>query len=183
MTLVLEMKKKWLVLYDFLYFFWSIYFKNCFFTLLVQRFRENGNQKAVQVIGMSATLPNLDLLAKWLDADLYHTDFRPVPLTEHIKIGPVIYDATMKMVREMDTKLTFQGDEDQIIPLCLETLLAGHSVLIFCPTKAWCEKMAEKIAREFHSIIKNPTVLAGFTGDTGNKTYSNQCSCVESKHS
>jgi len=42
---------------------------------------------------MSATLPNLDILAKWLDATLYHTDFRPVPLKEYLKIGKNVYNA------------------------------------------------------------------------------------------
>ncbi|XP_070173034.1 DNA polymerase theta-like [Littorina saxatilis] len=121
----------------------------------------------IQVIGMSATLPNLDLLATWLDANLFHTDFRPVPLTEHIKVGTTIYDQAMTKVRDIEVKATFQGDEDHIIPLCLETILDGHAVLIFCPTKVWCEKMAEKIARELYGMMKNPAALAAYTGETG----------------
>lgn len=32
----------------------------------------------VQLIGMSATLPNISLVAKWLEAELFETSFRPV---------------------------------------------------------------------------------------------------------
>ena len=46
------------------------------------------------------------------------------------------------------------GDEENIIPLCLETLDDNNSVLIFCPTKNWCEKLSDSIAREFYGILK-----------------------------
>ena len=42
----------------------------------------------VQIIGMSATLPNMGCVARWLDAALYETDFRPVPLDQFVAVGP-----------------------------------------------------------------------------------------------
>ena len=75
---------------------------------------------------MSATLPNLDVLARWLEADLYRTDFRPVPLTELVKIGAHVYDRHMTIVRSLtDGVTTFKGDDDHVIPLCLETINMG----------------------------------------------------------
>lgn len=115
----------------------------------------------IQVVGMSATLPNLDLLAHWLNADLYRTDFRPVPLTEMVKIGLDIYDSVLKKLRSLNTNQTFKNDEDHIIPLCLETIGDGCSVLIFCPTKNWCEKLADTIAREFFRVLLQPSKQAG----------------------
>ena len=100
---------------------------------------------------MSATLPNLDMLARWLSADLYFTDHRPVPLTEMIKLGSTLYDGNMKKIREISGG-TVTGDDDHVIPLCKETIVEGHSVLVFCPTKNWCEKLAESIARHFAEI-------------------------------
>ncbi|KAK3748922.1 hypothetical protein QZH41_019878, partial [Actinostola sp. cb2023] len=106
----------------------------------------------IQIVCMSATLPNLDMLARWLAADVYFTDHRPVPLTEMVKVGPTIYDNTMKKIRDIDMTTAVANDNDHVIPLCKETITGGHSVLIFCPTKNWCEKQAEAIARHFATI-------------------------------
>uniref|UniRef100_A0A8D3AI92 DNA polymerase theta n=1 Tax=Scophthalmus maximus TaxID=52904 RepID=A0A8D3AI92_SCOMX len=106
----------------------------------------------VQIIGMSATLPNLTLLASWLGAELYQTDYRPVPLQEHLKVGCNIYDKSLSVVRQFTPALLIKGDDDHIVSLCYETVSEGHSVLLFCPSKIWCEKLADSIAREFYNL-------------------------------
>lgn len=53
---------------------------------------------------MSATLPNLHVLADWLKAELYTTDFRPVPLKERLKIEDKLYDEKMEPIRNVKTE-------------------------------------------------------------------------------
>ncbi|KAM4046137.1 LOW QUALITY PROTEIN: DNA polymerase theta [Anomaloglossus baeobatrachus] len=108
----------------------------------------------VQIVGMSATLPNLGLLASWLRAELYHTDYRPVPLRERLKISKTFYDCSMAAVREMEPLIHVKGDDDHIVSLCYETVQGGHSILIFCPSKNWCEKLSDTIAREFYNLYQ-----------------------------
>uniref|UniRef100_A0A0C9Q746 POLQ protein n=1 Tax=Fopius arisanus TaxID=64838 RepID=A0A0C9Q746_9HYME len=111
----------------------------------------------IQLIGMSATLPNLDVLAKWLDAELFRTDFRPVPLKELCKIGATIYDDHLTPQKTLATRPDLPQDPDNILSLCLETLEDGHSVLIFCPTKNWCETLAQQIAKSFCQLGRTET--------------------------
>ncbi|KAF4098560.1 DNA polymerase theta [Onychostoma macrolepis] len=106
----------------------------------------------VQIVGMSATLPNLDLLAHWLNAELYNTNYRPVPLVEWVKIGTNVYDGSMNLVRQFTPALPVKGDDDHIVSLCFETVQDGHSALLFCPSKNWCEKLADSIGREFYNL-------------------------------
>ena len=44
-----------------------------------------------QIIGMSATLADIDGLARWFDAKLFETDFRPVPLRTHVVTGGEVF--------------------------------------------------------------------------------------------
>ena len=43
-------------------------------------------EDAVQIVGMSATMPNAAAAASWLGARLYETTFRPVPLVKYLKV-------------------------------------------------------------------------------------------------
>lgn len=108
---------------------------------------QSGNMEdGIQIIGMSATLPNLDMMASWLNAKFYVTDYRPVPLSEHLKSGKTIYDGKSEVVRKISAEQTIPDDDDDVINLCLETMRENNSVLIFCPTKSWCEKLALTIS-------------------------------------
>ncbi|XP_026462866.1 LOW QUALITY PROTEIN: DNA polymerase theta-like [Ctenocephalides felis] len=114
---------------------------------------EKDKSLKMQLIGMSATLPNLPLLAKWLDASLYQTDFRPIPLEEQYKIDECIYNYKNEFIRKMVPHTNFPRDPDNVIQLCLETIMDSCSVLIFCPTKMWCENLAQQIAKAFMQLL------------------------------
>ena len=106
----------------------------------------------VQIIGMSATLPNLSDLSNWLKASLYTTTFRPVPLTELIKIDSTLLDTNLKPVGAVRPTIPLPNDTDNISWMCLETLIESHSVLVFCPIKSWVESLAETIAGDFYQV-------------------------------
>ncbi|KAH7283331.1 hypothetical protein KP509_34G001800 [Ceratopteris richardii] len=102
----------------------------------------------LQIIGMSATMPNAGAVAKWLQAALYETNFRPVPLDEYIKVGNSIYNKDMEVVRTIRKNADLAGkDPDHVVELCHEVVQEGHSVLLFCASRKACETSAKHVAR------------------------------------
>ncbi|XP_018451900.2 helicase and polymerase-containing protein TEBICHI isoform X2 [Raphanus sativus] len=109
---------------------------------------KNDPAHGLQIVGMSATMPNVGAVADWLQAALYQTEFRPVPLEEYIKVGNTIYNKKMEVVRTIPKAANMGGkDPDHIIELCNEVVQEGNSVLIFCSSRKGCESTARHISK------------------------------------
>lgn len=64
-----------------------------------------------------------------------------------------LFDKQMLKIRSVSNFPFVTGDSDNVISLCLETILTRKGVLIFCSSKNGCEKLAENIAKQLHTII------------------------------
>lgn len=68
----------------------------------------------IQIVGMSATIGNLDEVAEFLKADVFQRHFRPVELTEYVKLGDVLNkivrgDTSFEIVPDRQLKYDVSG--------------------------------------------------------------------------
>ncbi|TPX37004.1 DNA-directed DNA polymerase [Synchytrium microbalum] len=111
----------------------------------------------IQVVAMSATISNIAVLASWLSADLYISDYRPVPLTEYIKVNDTqeVWDVHLGTKRCLKDIYPYDKlDPDMLVPLVAETVAEGNSVLVFCRTKVACEAAAKLLAKLMPVLLK-----------------------------
>ncbi|KAL9703505.1 hypothetical protein quinque_007023 [Culex quinquefasciatus] len=109
-------------------------------------------QAGIQVVGMSATIGNLDEIARFMEADIYCRDFRPVELQEYVKCGTDLFEINtkartleeaFKTKKEVDFGYTEEQrrvDPDHVIALVTD-VIPTKSCLVFCPTKRQCEQL------------------------------------------
>lgn len=111
--------------------------------------------KSTQIIGMSATLGNVQDIQKFLKAENYTNDFRPVELKEYVKLKDIIYEVDPKEEEcfRFSRLLNFKYssamqkiDQDHIVALVTE-VIPSQSCLVFCPTKKNCENVAGMICK------------------------------------
>lgn len=137
--------------------------------------------KTTQIVGMSATLNNVEDLQAFLRAEYYSSWFRPVELKEYLKINDTIYEVDSKAENGMTFSrlLNYKYsdtlkklDPDHLVALVTE-VIPNHSCLVFCPTKKNCENVAEMICKilskeylkhrekEKHELLKNLKAISG----------------------
>lgn len=143
----------------------------------------------IQIIGMSATISNLPEIAKFLNADVYTRNFRPVELKEFVKIGSEILniDSESKVLSDAfkfervvgdnyDSGLK-KRDPDHIAGLVLE-VCPKYSCLIFCATKQNCENVATMVVdlmpRECTKVKREEkkNLIAAIKADSGGRMCS-----------
>ncbi|KRX25594.1 DNA polymerase theta, partial [Trichinella nelsoni] len=118
-----------------------------------QKLQSEFKSDRIQLIAMSATLPNLETCAQWLGAKAFRTYHRPVPLTEYIFHCGQFFTKNGQMLRKLSRNFILNKDNDNVIGLCLETVVQDSGVLIFCSTKVWCERLASLIADAFKELL------------------------------
>ncbi|KAL7629323.1 hypothetical protein AAE478_000843 [Parahypoxylon ruwenzoriense] len=132
----------------------------------------------VQIVGMSATLANIDLLSRWLDAHIYSTFYRPVPIEEYLCHEGKIYPASSTSgLLKAASQLASDSNASQlqnrpvrivqpsihkefkdpvlnaVVALAVETAKSGYGAL-------GCESDARLISRALHHThLDDPAIL------------------------
>ncbi|CAH0552619.1 unnamed protein product [Brassicogethes aeneus] len=119
----------------------------------------------VHLIGMSATIGNLSEICKFLNADKYTKNFRPVELTEFVKCGNEIAKVNWNYTDKNDLliepkRVNFKYSESlakldpDMIGGLVSDIVPKSSCLIFCPSKKNCENVAYLLCKTANPIIK-----------------------------
>lgn len=127
-------------------------------------------EQGIQLIGMSATLSNPQLIASWLNAKFYISKYRPVPVEEHLVYENAIYPTSntthffrvasqlcsnsslekpptaartiqKSLHRELDSPLS-----NAVVALAVETATSGYGALVFCSSRQGCQATAVLIS-------------------------------------
>jgi POLQ-like helicase len=111
-----------------------------------------GKAGGLRLLGMSATVGNLDEIAAFMGAHPYRGAFRPSALEEYVKIGDELFRLTTRSAEPFVPSFTppppplFPDDPDGVGSLVLE-VLPSHCVLVFCRSKRNCENVAAALRR------------------------------------
>ena len=133
-------------------------------------------ERSVQIVGMSATLTNTEILAKWLDAKYFNTKYVPVPVEEYLVYDCSIYpvstssaffktssqlNSTQPLSNVSPTRVIQHSEHSElrnpltnaVISLAIETAKASYGALIFCSGRQGCQSTALLVSEAMPGLL------------------------------
>ncbi|XP_014605340.1 PREDICTED: helicase POLQ-like isoform X2 [Polistes canadensis] len=116
----------------------------------------------IHIVGMSATIGNLEEVAQFLNAELYTGTFRPIHIQEYVKCQDAMWLidlhkeevlTDMKKVDYSYSKTAIVIDPDKIGGLVMD-IVPKDSCLIFCSNRKNCENIAKLMTKVLFSSLK-----------------------------
>ena len=94
----------------------------------------------VQLVALSATISNAEMIAEWLDAKLVRSDWRPVPLTEGIYLDSEIRfgDGRKRHVR--------RARREELADFVCDIIEEGGQVIVFVSSRRFAVSVAKRLA-------------------------------------
>lgn len=130
----------------------------------------------IRIIGLSATIPNADEIAEWLDATVLVSNWRPVPLYEGI-----FYNGQIEFYTDGKTIKTKIDGKDHLA-LALDSVLRGSQVLIFESTRRNAESTAQKLSnllfRHFKEKFSNNSIAKSILEENDGEMSQKLADCV-----
>ncbi len=104
-----------------------------------------------QIIALSATIGNANEIAKWLDAELVVSDWRPIILKEGVFFGNAITfaDRGQRQIKEFH--------KDSAISLAADTLVEGGQCLVFESSRKNSEGLAARMGTSISPLVAHDT--------------------------
>ncbi len=119
---------------------------------------------SAQVVALSATISNADEIAKWLEANLVRSDWRPVKLYKGIFYPTGLTGSAMAHAPggrakysyrlELDGRKYDMEGNDAEEALEKDTIMRGKQALVFVSTRRYAESSAEKAAKVALPMLK-----------------------------
>ncbi len=104
----------------------------------------------MQLIALSATIGNANEIAKWLNAELVVSDWRPIELKEGVFFGSAInFIKSQRAIKEFH--------KDSAISLAADTLVEGGQCLIFESSRKNAEGLAMRVGTSISPLIAHDT--------------------------
>ncbi|XP_043502834.1 helicase POLQ-like isoform X2 [Polistes fuscatus] len=116
----------------------------------------------IHIVGMSATIGNLEEVAQFLNAELYTGTFRPIKIQEYVKCQDAMWLidlhkeeilTDMKKVDYSYSKTAIAIDPDKIGGLVMD-IVPKDSCLIFCSNRKNCENIAILMTKVLFRSLK-----------------------------